>query len=345
MSPVTSSSASSPAALLRIGVLGAAAIAPQAIIEPASAHPRVRVTAIAARSVGDARGFAARHSIPRVHESYDSLLGDPEIDAVYLPTPNGLHGRWTIAALEAGKHVLCEKPFTANAAEARAVASAASARPDLVVMEAFHWRYHPMATDALELIGRGALGRIESAAGTFCVPNLNRADIRWDERLAGGALMDLGCYPLHMLRTFLDAEPTVLAARAATRGGVDRTMQARLIFDGVPAMLRCSMLSRRPLSISLVIRGSGGTLRLTNPVQPHRIGRTRFSAARGSAERSFTLAADRVTTYRCQLDAFAAAVLDGAPVPTGIEDAIANMEAIDAIYRAAGMDVRRPTPD
>src|SRR6201991_3743810 len=126
-------------ATLRIGVLGAARIAPQALLNPAKNNAEVVVAAVAARDVARARDFATKHGIARVHDGYDALLADPDVDAIYNPLPNGLHGRWTRAALAAGKHVLCEKPFTANAAEAREIADLA-AKSDRVVMEAFHYR-------------------------------------------------------------------------------------------------------------------------------------------------------------------------------------------------------------
>src|SRR3954467_14408500 len=144
---------------LRIGVLGAARIAPAALIKPASSNPSVSVDAVAARSPERAQAFATRHGIPRVHASYEELVTDPDLDAVYNPLPNGLHGRWTRAALAAGKHVLCEKPFTANAAEAREIADL-GATSDRVVMEAFHYRYHPLALRIEQIIASGELGTL-----------------------------------------------------------------------------------------------------------------------------------------------------------------------------------------
>lgn len=334
---------------LRIGILGAAAIAPTALIEPAAGHPRCRVVAIAARDPLRAQRFADRHSIDTVHSRYQDLIDDPDIDAVYNPLPNGLHGYWTRAAIAAGKHVLCEKPFASNAAEAQAVADLAAGSPDTVVMEAFHWRYHPMAKRMIELVGTadrpGVLGRIESASGSFCVPMHTRNDIRWDETLAGGSLMDLGCYPLHMLRTLL-GEASVLDAVAQSVNGIDRALRARLTFDGVPAKLSCSMWSSRLLNISVVVRGSLGTMRAVNPVLPQRGGWIHVTPRRGHAgtpapriERT-----DRTATYRFQLDAFVAAVRDGAPFPTTADDAVATMSAIDSMYRFAGMAIRQPTP-
>ena len=146
---------------MKIGVLGAANIAPGALIKPAHRTGRAEVVSVAARDSARARSFAKKHKIPRVADSYEDLLADPDLDAVYIPLPNGLHGRWTIASLHAGKHVLCEKPFTANADEARQVAEAAAAHPGLVVMEAFHYEYHPLTRRLVEIVQSGELGIIK----------------------------------------------------------------------------------------------------------------------------------------------------------------------------------------
>src|SRR4051812_9748216 len=171
---------------LRIGILGAAKIAPAALIKPARQVNDVEVAAIAARDRAKADKFARKHGIATVHESYDALLADPSIDAVYNPLPNGLHGKWTIAALEAGKHVLCEKPFTANADEAVTVAAVAQ-RTGLVVMEAFHYRYHPLAQWLVEIANDGTLGTIEHIDTRMVIPLLPKSDIRWQLSLAGGS--------------------------------------------------------------------------------------------------------------------------------------------------------------
>jgi predicted dehydrogenase len=147
--------------VLKIGTLGAAKITPAALVKPARRVPGAEVVAVAARDRARASRFAERHGISTVHPSYEALIADPNVDAVYNPLPNGLHGHWTVAALEAGKHVLCEKPFTANAAEAAAVA-AAGARSGRVLIEAFHWRYHPLATRVLDVLGSGVLGPLRS---------------------------------------------------------------------------------------------------------------------------------------------------------------------------------------
>jgi predicted dehydrogenase len=155
------------AAPLRIGILGAARIAPLALIKPAKGNVEVVVAAVAARDAARAQAFAAKHGIARVHESYETLIADPDLDAIYIPLPNGLHGRWIRAALGTGKHVLCEKPFTANAAEAREIAELA-AKSGRVVMEAFHYRYHPLALRVEQIIASGELGTLERVEAALC---------------------------------------------------------------------------------------------------------------------------------------------------------------------------------
>ena len=184
---------------VRIGILGAARIAPSAVIKPAQKVDGAEIAAVAARDRSRADAFATKHGIPRVHESYASLVADPEIDAIYNPLPNGLHAEWTIAALEAGKHVLCEKPFTANAKEAEAVAAVAG-RTDLVLMEAFHYRYHPLAARMREIVESGELGTIARVETSLCFPLPKFSDIRYQYDLAGGATMDVGTYTVHMAR-------------------------------------------------------------------------------------------------------------------------------------------------
>jgi predicted dehydrogenase len=325
---------------LRVGILGAARIAPDAVCKPARGHPRVRIGAVAARDQARAQAFASKWDIPRVHSSYQALLDDPEIDAIYNPLPNGLHGHWTMAAVDAGKHVLCEKPFTANEAEARAVADHVD-RTDRVVMEAFHWRYHPLADRVLELLVDGAIGEPRSARAALCFPIRSTADIRWNPNLAGGALMDAGCYPIHMLRTFLAGEPTVRTARIWERSpGVDRLAEAELTFgDGVSATMRASMWSRHLLAVWVKIVGTEGELRILNPLAPQVFSWISWTS-RGTRHHERP---ERSATYLHQLDAFAGATLDGAPIHTGTADAIANMATIDAIYRSAGLEPRRPS--
>jgi predicted dehydrogenase len=325
---------------LRIGILGAANIAPLALINPAKENSEVVVAAVAARDASRARAFAAKHNIARVHDDYDTLIADPDLDAVYNPLPNGLHGRWTLAALAAGKHVLCEKPFTANAAEAREIAELA-AQSDRVVMEAFHYRYHPLALRVEEIIASGELGKLRRVEAAFCFPLPKFSDIRYNYSLAGGATMDAGCYAVHMVRTFGGATPEVVSAQAKLRDPqVDRAMSAELRFaGGHTGRVRCSMWSSRLLEISARVVGDRGELRVLNPVMPQLFHRLSVKSADGKRVERF----GRRASYAYQLDAFAAAVLRGEPVKTTPADAVENMTVIDAIYRAAGLPLREPS--
>ena len=324
---------------LRIGVLGAARITPDALLKPAAANPEVVVSAVAARDIGRARSFAAKHGIGRVHDSYNALIADPEVDAIYNPLPNHLHGKWTRAALDAGKHVLCEKPFTANAEEAREIAAVA-AGSDRVAMEAFHYRYHPMTERIEEIIASGELGELRQVHAALSFPLPRFSDIRYHYALAGGALMDAGCYAVHMARTFGGATPEVVSAQAKLRDPlVDRAMRAQLRFPaGHTGSIRCSLWSSNLLQISARVIGEHGELRALNPLMPQYFHRLRVSSPKGKRVERFTHRA----SYAYQLDAFADAVLRGVPVRTTPDDAIENMTVIDAIYTAAGLPLREP---
>lgn len=330
---------------LRFGTLGAARITPTALLKPAQRVPEAEVVAVAARDFERAEKFARQHKIPTVHRSYEDVIADPTVDAIYNPLPNGLHGRWTLAALKAGKPVLCEKPLTANASEAEEVASAAR-DTGLVVMEAFHYRYHPLVDRVLEIIGTelGALRRVETR---MCIPLPMRKDIRYQLDLAGGAVMDVGCYAIHQARTLAGAEPEVISARAkCISPGVDRWMNADLQFSPhCTGSFECALWSRRLLSLGARVEGEHGTLsvlNLTGPQYYHRIVVHSRDPATG-AERKRRERVKGEHTYWYQLKAFIAAVRDGVPYPTNPADSVANMRVMDAAYRAAGLEPRQPS--
>jgi predicted dehydrogenase len=308
-----------------------------ALINPARDNAEVVVAAVAARDVSRAQAFAAKHGVARVHASYEALIADPDLDAVYNPLPNGLHGRWTRAALAAGKHVLCEKPFTANAAEAREIAELA-AKSDRVVMEAFQYRYHPLTLRAEQIVASGELGKLERVEAALCLLLPKFSDIRYDYSLAGGATMDLGCAAVHMVRTFGGSSPEVVSAQAKLRGSrVDRAMTAQLRFAaGHTGRVRCSLWSSDLLQLSAKVVGENGELRVLTPVAPFR--RLSVRSADGNRVERFP----GRSSYAYQLDAFAGAVLRGDPVKTTPKDSIENMTVVDAIYRAAGLPLRKP---
>ncbi len=326
---------------VRFGILGAARIAPAALIRPAASNPEVTVEVVAARDRARADSFAARHRVPRVADSYEAVVNDPDVDAVYIPLPNSLHAPWTLAALAAGKHVLCEKPFTSNAAEAVTVAEAAAeaaADRGLVVLEAFHYRYHPLAHRMREIVASGELGRLHHLETWLCAPIPNKSDIRYQFELAGGAMMDMGSYVVHMARMLGGEEPSVLSAAAKLHGAdIDRAMSAELQFpSGHTASVHCSMWSSSLLHLAARVVGDQGELRVFNPIGPQYAS---WLTVRSGGTRRIEIPARR-PTYAYQLDAFCDAVLRGRPALTTAEDAVANMTIIDAVYRAANMHPR-----
>jgi predicted dehydrogenase len=322
---------------LRFGILGAAKIAPKALIEPAAGSERAVVVAIAARDPGRARAFAEEHGIAQVDPDYEALVRNPEVDAVYNALPASLHAEWTLKALEQGKHVLCEKPFAANAPEAEGMVAAAE-ESGLVLLEAFHYRYHPLTDRILEVVASGVLGDLERLEAAFCTPIPDQSDIRYDLSIGGGATMDLGCYPIHWSRLAAGTEPEVLRAEAREGPpGVDVTMTAELRFPGdLQGEVHCSMAADVGFQAFLQVTGSKGKLRADNPLAPH-FGHILRLTIDGDEK---TERVEGRTTYDHQLDGFLAAVLDGEEQPTGGRDGVANMRVIDAIYRAAGMQPR-----
>lgn len=326
---------------VRIGVLGAARITPGALLAPAAVVDGVEVAVVAARDPERAKAFAAEHGIPRVASTYQEVVEDSGIDAVYNPLPINLHAPWTIAALRAGKHVLCEKPFSLHAGEAEEMVAVADQTGRLVV-EAFHWRFHPFAERMKALAGEGSIGRLQRVEALFHAPIPDRSDIRYQLALGGGALMDLGCYAVQWVRHVVGAEPTVVAATAVEPDGlpgIDASMDAELRFaTGVEAAVGCSMdPPGGRVAAKLVAIGSEGTLEARNPLAPHMGNRLKVTRADGSET---VESVDGATTYEYQLRAFKAAVEDGTPVPTGGADAVATMRALDAIYAAAGLPPR-----
>jgi predicted dehydrogenase len=293
-----------PADPLRVGVLGAARIAELAIVKPARATG-TRLVAIAARDRARASAFATQHGVEQALSSYADVVAAPDVEAVYNPLPNALHGTWNLAAVDAGKHVLSEKPFAANAEEAADVAAAAHGR-DLVVVEGFHYLYHPVTRRLHELLTSGDLGELVHVETTLEIQDPGPRDPRWSLALAGGATMDLGCYSLHaqrVLAPWAGGEPELVAARAGERPGepgVDEWLEARLRFpSGATGVARCHMASdRRQMTYRVV--GSRGEALVANFVEPHLDDRLIIQTPAGRhVERHGTR-----SSYTYQLEAF-----------------------------------------
>ena len=321
----------------RFGILGAAKIAPNALTLPAREVAAVEVTAIAARDPARAREFAKANGIPRVLPTYEALIADPDLDVIYNPLPNSLHCEWSIRAMRAGKHVFCEKPIASNAREAEEMARVAD-QTGMLLVEAFHYRYHPLADRVRALISDDAIGKLIHVEGSFSVP-LPPDNIRFDWNLAGGATMDLGCYPLHMIRYFSGMTPRVVAAKAQMgRANIDVAMEADLeLAPGVTARMTCSMAADAKLGASFLARGDGGELNVVNPVGPHWGHPLTVTTPSGTTNE--TVAGD--TTYAHQLRALVKALQgDRSAFPTDGHDGIIGMRIIDEIYRAAGLPPR-----
>ena len=234
---------SSPA--LRLGVLGAARIA-RLFVDAVRPSSRIAVVAVASRDAERGAAFARDMGIPRVHASYDALLADPDVEAVYVPLPNNLHAQWSIRAVEAGKHVLCEKPLAASAADARAMFAAAQ-RHGVFLVEGYPYRAQPQTLKLRELLADGVVGRPRIVQASFGFPLSDAANIRMDPGLAGGALMDAGSYPVSLVRTIAGAAPRRVAAMSQwTATGVDATTLAILEFaDGLLAPVSCTFATAR----------------------------------------------------------------------------------------------------
>lgn len=324
--------------VVRLGILGCARIARTAMLDIVGQVAELDVRAIASRSLSTSIQWAEQYGIETALDDYDALIDRDDIDAVYVPLPNSLHAGWTNRALEAGKVVLCEKPLAANAKEAEEIVAAAR-RTGRIVVEAFHYRYHPLADFITQTVKGGELGQLLQVDAAFEIPAklVKTDDIRFQRDLAGGALMDVGAYCVNALRWIAGREPVVEAAMAQCVGeDVDGATSARLDFEGeVSGNLHCSLMAET-FRASLVVKGSRGTLTVTNPFVPQ-LGHDAELECGGVKKR---YEFGTTPTYVYQARAFAACVRNERPVLTDAADGVLNMQTIDAIYRKAGMQPR-----
>ncbi len=321
---------------LRIGTLGAAAITPGALIAPAAENDAVVVAAVAARDRGRAQAFADKHGIESVYDSYDDVINDDSLDAIYNPLPISHHLEYTIKALKAGRHVLCEKSFALNATEAEEMA-AVGREMGLVLLEAFHYRYHPLFLSAIDVMASGRLGRLQHVEAQFVVGTPKADDIRMHYETGGGATMDMGCYPISWLRHITGQEPRVVGA-TATEGNPQVDMRLEVEYelaDGATARTVGAM-GEPGFAADMTVTGSEGVMKVVNPLVPQH-GNSLEVTVGGETTRE---EATKRPTYSFQLDAFVDAVRNGTPQPTDADDAVKQMKVIDAAYIAAGMKPR-----
>ncbi|MCT7660457.1 Gfo/Idh/MocA family protein [Mycobacterium deserti] len=318
---------------LRIGVLGASRIAELAIVGPAHELGH-RLVAVAARDPLRAEAFAETHGVERALHTYEDVIHDPDVDVIYNPLANALHAPWNLVAVAAGKPVLTEKPFARNRAEAQQVAAAADAA-GVTVLEGFHYLFHPATRRALELAGNGTVGDLLHVEARMAMPAPEADDPRWSLEMAGGALMDLGCYGLHVMRQF--GHPSIVRAHAKEQSpGIDAWCDVEIAFPEGATGLSANSMVADDYSFTLRIVGTRGDVVVHNFIKPQDDDRLTIRTPAGvSVEHLGTR-----PSYTYQLEAFAAHVRDGAALPLDTADAVENMAFVDAAYRAAGMAPR-----
>ena len=319
---------------VRWGVLGTARIAREKVVPALFKAAHVEVLAIASRESAIAEAAARALRIPRAYGAYDELLADPDVDAVYVPLPNHLHVDWSIRALEAGKHVLCEKPLGLDAADAQRLIEAAAAHPHLKVMEAFMYRLHPQWLHAKRLVEDGAIGRLQTVHSHFSYFKLDPGNIRNQPDAGGGGMLDIGTYDVSLSRFLFGAEPVRVAAVVDVDPdlGIDRLATAILDFGaGRTATFTCGTQMLRHQTAHAF--GSEGRVQLEIPFNAPQDGPSRVwhETEAGTFETVF----DRVDQYALQAEAFSKSVLDDAPAPIPLSDALANARAIDAVFESA----------
>jgi D-xylose 1-dehydrogenase (NADP+, D-xylono-1,5-lactone-forming) len=313
---------------LRLGLLSTADINLK-LLGGVRAAEGVEAVAVASRDAGRAQAFAAEHGLGRAHGSYEAMLADPEVDAVYVPLPNSLHVPWSIRALQAGKHVLCEKPLTRRPEEAQAAFDAAD-QAGRVLAEGFMWRHHEQARRLRELVRDRVVGDVRLLRAAFSFFGLDRTgDVRLQRALDGGGLMDVGCYCVSAMR-LLAGEPERVSARQVIGGdGVDVRLAATLAFPGgVLGSFDCGldMADRSELEVI----GDHGSLFLPDPWHSRE---PRIEVRRPDGTEVIEI--PRKDPYACELEDFAAAVRRERPHPFGREDAVGQARAIAALYRSA----------
>lgn len=320
---------------VRWGIISTAHIGTNSVIPAMQRGQYSEVTAIASRNLDTAKATAAKLGIPKAYGSYEELLADPEIDAIYNPLPNQLHVPLSIQALEAGKSVLCEKPLAMNTAEAQQLAAAAKQHPNLKVMEAFMYRFHPQWQRAKQLVNAGKIGRLRTVHSFFSYFNDNANNIRNIPEAGGGGLMDIGCYNISTSRFIFNAEPkrVVGTVELDPHFQTDRLVSAILDFgDGNTATFTCSTQLVPYQRVNIF--GTTGRIEIEIPFNAPIDRAARIWLQDSTSGQTEEIDVGQYNQYTLQGDAFSQAILNNTSVPTPIEDAVANMRVIEAVFQS-----------
>jgi predicted dehydrogenase len=318
---------------IRWGILSTARIATNHVIPGIATSRYGSVAAISSRDLATAREVASGLGIARAYGSYEELLADPEVDAVYNPLPNHLHISWSVKALEAGKHVLCEKPLAPTPQETAPLLEASARYPDLKVMEAFMYKFHPQWRQVRSMVASGAVGELRSIHTTFAYYLVDPGNIRNNAAYGGGALLDIGCYAVSVPRLLFATEPVRVSAivERDSQFETDRLASAILEFPGGTATLTCGT-QLGPYQ-RVTIHGTSGWIEVEIPFNAPRDRSTRLFhwSESGGAE---DLVVDAADQYGLEADGFAEAILQGTDVPTPLSDAVANLNVLQAIFES-----------
>ncbi|MEO6329309.1 MAG: Gfo/Idh/MocA family oxidoreductase [Ginsengibacter sp.] len=318
---------------VRWGILSTAKIGREKVIPAMQSGEFCDVVAIASRDKDHAQSEAARLNIPKAYGSYEELLSDTEIDAVYIPLPNNLHVPWAIKAIEAGKHVLCEKPISLSSAEAKQLLTAANKKPHLKVMEAFMYRFHPQWQHTLKLVKDGKIGELKSIHSFFTYYNVDPANIRNQKDTGGGGMMDIGCYCISLSRFIFGNEPARVfgIVEYDQQLQTDRMASGILDFSTGTATFTCSTQLMPYQRVNIL--GTEGRIEIEIPFNapPEKSTRIWLNIKSGTEEIIF----EPINQYTLQGDMFSKAVLNGTPVPTDLNDALNNMAIIEAVFQSA----------
>jgi predicted dehydrogenase len=318
---------------LRWGVLSTAKIGVEKVIPAMQAGDYCEMMAIASRSLEKAQAVAEQLAIPKAYGSYDALLADADLDAVFIPLPNHMHVPWSIRTLKAGKHVLCEKPISLTAAEGQELLDAARNKPDLKVMEAFMYRVHPQWQRARQLVEHGKIGRLVTIQSFFSYHNVDPENIRNKADIGGGGLMDIGCYCISLARFIFNAEPQRVwgVMDYDPQFGTDRLTSGILDFGKGTSTFSCSTQSAHFQRVNIF--GEKGRIEIEIPFNATPDKPCKIWLQQGSEIEEIVF--DICDQYTIQGDLFSLAVLNKTEVPTPLEDAVANMQVLDSIIRSA----------